>query len=91
MEVDGSVSLEEVVMVVVVVLVSVVGNGGEAGAVAEEEGSTPPPPPPPRGGEELTATVDDVASPGKETVIDVVIDPLPELVELADIVTGPMQ
>ena len=90
MEVDGSVSLEEVVMVVVVVLVSVVGNGGEAGAVAEEEGSTPPPPPP-RGGEELTATVDDVASPGKETVIDVVIDPLPELVELADIVTGPMQ
>ena len=90
MEVDGSVSLEEVVMVVVVVLVSVVGNGGEAGAVAEEEGSTPPPPPP-RGGEELTATVDDVASPGKETVIDVVIDPLPELVELADIVTGPVQ
>ena len=87
MEVDGSVSLEEVVMVVVVVLVSVVGNGGEAGAVAEEEGSTPPP----RGGEELTATVDDVASPGKETVIEVVIDPLPELVELADIVTGPVQ
>ena len=90
MEVDGSVSLEEVVMVGVVMLVSVVGNGGEAGAVAEEEGSTPPPPPP-RGGEELTATVDDVASPGKETVIDVVIDPLPELVELADIVTGPVQ
>ena len=88
MEVDGSVSLEEVVMVVVVVLVSVVGNGGEAGAFAEEEESTPPPP---RGGEELTATVDDVASPGKETVIDVVIDPLPELVELADIVTGPVQ
>lgn len=42
-------------------------------------------------GVELTATVEEDASAGKETVMEVRMEPFPVLVELVEIVTGPAQ
>ena len=38
---------------------------------------------------EVTATADEAGLAAKETVMEVVMDPFPELVELVEIVTGP--
>ena len=81
-----SADVDETVVVVVVVVVTDVEvsvgssdedvEGREEGVVAEDVG--------------LTATVDEaVASAGKETVIDVRMEPFPVFVELVEIVTGP--
>lgn len=74
----------EVVVVVVTVVVeddSVETTETEDGA-DEEEGAE-------EDGVELTATVEEDASAGKETVMEVRMEPSPVLVELVEIVTGP--